>query len=616
MKQSVEFDPLNPSSKNPVGAVKTDAPTRFVLRFSRPQNPDDVFLCLTKDGEQEVRYPMAYLSVDPEGVFAYGLDLAVTSRGLYFYYFVIDTPGESFRVAADENLRAMLGKGQQWQLTVYDEPFSPPSWLKGGVIYQIMPDRFNIGGERLKTKSGAVYRDDWGGTPRYMPDKNGKILNNDFFGGNIPGITKKLGYLKSLGVTCIYLNPIFEAASNHKYDTGNYRRVDSDFGTLDDFKTLIKRAAKKGIRVILDGVFSHTGDDSLYFNKYGNYDSVGAYQSPDSPYYEWYNFRDWQKRDYACWWNVDVLPNTVEENKYYDEFINGEDGIIRYWTDLGIGGWRLDVVDELPDKFLDRMVRSAKKSDPETLIVGEVWEDASNKISYSSRRRYLQGGQLDSVMNYPFKEELLRFIKTGDNTGLYRTVRVLKNNYPRAVLNNLMNIIGTHDTVRVLTALGDDGAAPDRDGRAGARLNNRDGAVTLLRAASVLQFTLPGVPCVYYGDEVGLEGFEDPFNRRCFPWDNKLAPLLRHYKKLGKIRENNRAVFADGEIYPLDLGRGVAAYGRGEGDDKLTVIVNNSGGPLSFGDGAAALTDLVTDKPFNGVVPDKTAVILKAAAAR
>ncbi len=615
-KKTVLYFPNREEYKKPLGAVKVGEPVRLNLMFSRPSNPAEVFLVLTKDGEQDVYYPMSYVTTNINGMMEYTVTFTVTTRGLYFYRYIINTEEHQYRIAGDEDLNALLGKGTDWQLTVYDEDYKEPEWLEGGMMYQIFVDRFNIGGERRKTKSDVVYRDDWGGVPEYRPDANGKILNNDFFGGNIKGITKKLAYLKSLGVTCIYLNPIFEAHSNHKYDTGNYRKVDPDFGTADDLKELIKKADKKGMKVLLDGVFSHTGDDSIYFNKYGKYDSVGAYQSKDSAYAGWYTFAEFPDK-YNSWWGIDILPEVNEQNPAYDEYINGEDGIIRYWTEMGIGGWRFDVADELPDKFLDRAVHAAKSVNPDALMLGEVWEDASNKIAYSTRRRYLQGGQLDSVTNYPFKSDILNFCLSGDGAKLNNTVNFILNNYPKRVVDNLMNLLDTHDTARLLTVLGDSGDTSTREKRANAKLTNLDEAVKRLKIAVTLQYMLPGVPCVYYGDEAGLEGFEDPFNRRCMPWDGKNKEIFRFYKKMGAIRTSEKNILAKGEYRRLLAGDGVYAFTRDNGVEKLYVIANNSGKPLEFMPKdvrRASLTNLMTLKEYDGVVQSDTAVILKRTA--
>ncbi len=612
MNEQVKFFPDSEEFKTPLGAVKAGEPVGLTLKFNRPSNPSEVFLVLTKDGESDVYYPMSFVSVDHEYTMEYNVSVTVTTRGLYFYHFIINTEDKQYRIGCGDDLNALLGKGHDWQLSVYEEIYKAPEFLKGGLIYQIMPDRFYDGGARLKTKDYARYREDWYGLPEYRPDSEGKIRNEDFFGGNLRGIIKKLGYLKGLGVTCIYLNPIFEAHSNHKYDTANYRKVDSDFGTADDLKELIKKADKKGIKIMLDGVFSHTGDDSIYFNKYGRYDSLGAYKSVHSPYYKWYSFKDYPD-SYDCWWNIDILPQVRECEPSYLEYMCGEDGIIRYWTEMGIGGWRLDVADELPDCFIDRAVHAAKAVNPDCLVLGEVWEDASNKISYSQRRRYLFGGQLDSVTNYPFKEDILNFVRSADAKKLADTVNVIINNYPQFVVNNLMNLLDTHDTARIISVLGDSGDTSTRDKRANAEISDGEHALKLVKLAATLQYTLPGVPCLYYGDEAGLEGFEDPFNRRCYPWKRENKNYLRMYKKLGAMRTREKGVFADGKYVPVAAADGVFAFSRKNEHGEITVIVNRGDKPYATGI-KEGYTELVSLKPFGGIVAPFDAVIIKKTA--
>ncbi len=609
MDKQVKFYPLSEQCKKPFGAIKANDELNLTLQFSRPSAPAEVLLSITKDGEKEVLYPFEYVTTHVDGMMEYKVSLKVTTAGLYFYHFVINTDYEQYQIRADRDLHAILNRGEEWQLTVYEQLYETPSWLKGGVIYQIMPDRFFDGGARKKTKTNVVYRDDWGAVPNYLPDENGKILNNDFFGGNLRGIIKKLAYLKSLGVTCIYLNPIFEAYSNHKYDTGHYRKVDPDFGTLDDLKELIKKADKKGIKILLDGVFSHTGDDSIYFNKYGTYDSVGAYQSTSSAYSDWYSFKKFPD-EYDSWWNIDILPETREDSASFTEYICGDDGIIKYWTELGLGGWRLDVADELPDAFLDRLVKSVKSVNPQALVLGEVWEDASNKISYSRRRKYFLGSQLDSVTNYPFKEDILNFVRSGDAERLAHTVNVLLNNYPKHILDNLMNMLDTHDTARLISVLGDSGDTSTREARANATVKNLDETIKQVKVASLLQFTLMGVPCIYYGDEAGLQGFEDPFNRRCIDWNNRNKVLTRWYKLLGAMRARDRDIFADGE-YKLNVcSDGIYSFDRIKGDEVIKVIANCSGKPytVSLDD---EYTNVITLKPFDGKVANLEAVAIK-----
>lgn len=609
MSKTVTFFPNCKKHKTPIGAAKVDEPINLILKFTRPQNPSEVYLVLTKDGEDTVKYAMKLVK-DDEGEFVYSITVKVTSSGLYFYHFEIQNEEQSYRVGSDTDLSALLGKGQEWQLTVTQDEYAP-TFLDGGVIYEIMPDRFFIGGERNKTKPYADYRDDWGGVPEFRADENGKVKNVDFFGGNLKGITKKLTYLKNLGVTCIYLTPIFEAHSNHKYDTGNYMRVDSDFGTIDDLKDLIKKADKRGIKIILEGVFSHTGDDSIYFNKYGNYDGTGAYNSVKSPYYGWYKFKNWPN-EYDCRYNIDIMPDTDDSNAAFDEFVSGAEGVIRYWTRLGLGGWKLDVCEKLSDEFIAHCAYAAKRENAEAVMYGEVFMDASNMIVDNKRRCFVTDGKIDSVTNYPFKEDILNFVRCGDSNRLNSTVGYVLNNYPKRAVDSLMNILGNHDTARVMTVLGDNGTISSKEDKATATVKNRDEAVKLVKLASALQYTLPGVPCVYYGDEIGMEGFQDPFNRKCYTWGEGDKDLLRWYKKLGAVRANERKVFAHGHYCSVDTDHGVMFFKRKEGDEIVYVVVNNSGSEYVPELPKGEYTDLITYKPFKGKVADKDVAIIKA----
>jgi len=497
----------------------------------------------------------------------YKCELNINEPGLYWYCFLID--------AADGSTAAVPEHaGGSFQITAFSPAAANPGWIHGGVIYHIFVDRFRRGGE-LRLRPGAVYRDDWGGCPYYLPDEKNIVHNNDFFGGNLYGIIEKLPYLEEMGVTCIYLSPVFEAASNHKYDTGDFMKIDGAFGGDEAFEKLCSTAGARGIKVILDGVFNHVGIDSRYFNKYGHYDSVGAGQGRDSPYYDWFTFRE--DGTYDAWWGIELLPAINEHNPAYRDFICGEDGVIAHWTRKGVSGWRLDVVDELPDVFLDPLCAAMKRENCESLIVGEVWEDASNKIAYSTRRRYFQGGQLDSVTNYPLKDAMIACVKDKDVSRLADTVAMLCRNYPGNVLNSLMNILGTHDTMRILTVLSGADFPHDKRDMEHFRLTDAQFSVAKkqLKLASTLQFTLPGVPCVYYGDEAGMQGGADPFNRRCYPWGNEDSELIAWYMALSRMRKEH-SCFKDGKYELIEARAGLFAFTRGKGNGRILVAVNVS----------------------------------------
>lgn len=572
--------------KSIFGAVKTDQTVTFRIILPRDFCCHAAKLVIKKAEADEYGYiNMQWDCMEGVGEEWWKVDFIAEKAALYKYHFEYDTSWGTSRIYhAGNGLAAIKGDGEDWQLTIYDKDFHTPEWLRGGIIYQIFPDRFaSSGTKKQNVPSDRVLRTDRDGDPYWIPTAEGKVLNNDYFGGDLNGIEQKLGYLKSLGVTCIYLNPIFEAQSNHRYDTADYEKIDSMLGTEKDFKSLCESAKKLGIRIMLDGVFSHTGDDSRYFNRYSRYDSLGAYQSKESPYYGWYKFNKWPD-DYESWWGIEILPEVNEDNSDFIEYITGKNGIARKWLKLGASGWRLDVADELPDEFLDEFRKAVKKEKADGLVLGEVWEDASNKSSYGKLRRYLLGKQLDSVMNYPFAGAVIDFIRDANAELFASRVMSIVENYPKEVLDVLMNHLSTHDTMRAITALaGESCAYRDRKWQSTHSLDEREYhyGMKLLMAASAMQFALPGVPTIYYGDEAGMQGYKDPFNRRCYPWDKENGELVEWYKKLGKIRNENR-VFKDGRFEILSAVAGCVAFSRKNDDEAILVISNSNPHPITY----------------------------------
>lgn len=572
--------------KSIFGAVKTDQTVTFRIILPRDFCCHAAKLVIKKAEADEYGYiNMQWDCMEGVGEEWWKVDFTAEKAALYKYHFEYDTSWGSSRIYhAGNGLAAIKGDGEDWQLTVYDKDFHTPEWLRGGIIYQIFPDRFaSSGTKKQNVPSDRILRTDRDGDPYWIPTAEGKVLNNDYFGGDLNGIEQKLGYLKSLGVTCIYLNPIFEAQSNHRYDTANYEKIDSMLGTEKDFKSLCESAKKLGIRIMLDGVFSHTGDDSRYFNRYSRYDSLGAYQSKESPYYGWYKFNKWPD-DYESWWGIEILPEVNEDNSDFIEYITGKNGIARKWLKLGASGWRLDVADELPDEFLDEFRKAVKEEKADGLVLGEVWEDASNKSSYGKLRRYLLGKQLDSVMNYPFAGAVIDFIRDANAELFASRVMSIVENYPKEVLDVLMNHLSTHDTMRAITALaGENCAYRDRKWQSTHSLDEREYhyGMKLLMAASAMQFALPGVPTIYYGDEAGMQGYKDPFNRRCYPWGKENGELVEWYKKLGKIRNEN-SVFKDGRFEILSAVAGCVAFSRKNDDEAILVISNSNPHPITY----------------------------------
>lgn len=557
---NVYYNPLNKACKSITGGIKRNENLIFNV-FGDGDEP--CLFVYYKDGGEAQYLHMKKCEN------CWTLQMSFSEPGLYFYYFII---GGS---------KAGLGKLRNiefsdhiacYQLLVYAEEFATPDWFKGGIMYQIFPDRFNKGKD-IAIEKGKWLHKKWDEMPEYRMNEQGKVVNNDFFGGNFDGIVAKLDYLKDLGVSVVYLNPIFKAFSNHRYDTGDYMQIDPLLGDDADFIRFIDECGSRGIKVILDGVFNHTGDDSRYFNKYGHYDDLGAYQSQESKYYAWYNFKHFPDK-YESWWGIDVLPSVNESCESYAEFITGKEGVISNWMRLGVSGFRLDVADELPDEFIEKIRSAARRITPDALIIGEVWEDASNKIAYSKRRRYLQGTELDSVMNYPLKDAIIKFIKAEDTDALRETVAMLMDNYPKCVLDSLMNVLGTHDTTRILTVLGGIPAYnKDEMNRIVMPAEIKEKAKVQLKIAAVLQFTLFGVPCIYYGDEIGMEGYGDPFCRHTFDWDKIDEDLLSFYTVLGKMRRS-LSVFKESEYREIFADEKCIVFERANEKDQVVVAVN------------------------------------------
>jgi len=583
--------------RSPFGAVPCQMVIRLRLAVETPKPVVECRLRLWEEkAAREVLLPMEPAEERRAGELirqVFVVDYQVPREpGLVWYYFRLNT-GDTWLYYGN-NRAGLGGPGElyhheppSYQITVY-VPNQVPSWYKQGVMYQIFVDRFyreeqyflEEGMNRIARQKG-LWHPNWYDTPFYIRDAAGRVTRWTFFGGNLPGIKAKLDYLRELGVTILYLNPIFEAASNHKYDTGDYLTIDPLYGNERLLEELVREAAQRGIRIILDGVFSHTGADSIYFNKYGSYPGAGAYQSPDSPYYRWYIFKEYP-HDYESWWGIDVLPNVNEMEPSYREFIyGGENSVIRHWMRKGVKGWRLDVADELPDEFIKELRQAVLAMDPEGVLIGEVWEDASNKISYGQRREYLYGEELDSTMNYPLRRIWLDFLLGQEDASLcHRRVMSLYENYPREYFYGAMNLIGSHDRMRILTLLGEapaeESMAEEERERYRLPPEKRELAVSRLKLLSLMQMTFPGVPCIYYGDEAGMEGYSDPFNRGTYPWGREDQELLDWYKRVVKLRREYQ-VLTEGAFQSFYQGEDVYGFRRTSWEEEIIVLVNRNG---------------------------------------
>ena len=499
-----------------------------------------------------------------------------------------------------------------FQLSVCDFKYSQPTDKLGGIIYHIFVDRFFKCGD-VPERDDAVNIDDWFAEIPEYPEYPGAFLkNNYFYGGTLYGVTKKLKYLASLGVNTIYLSPIFEAYSNHKYDTADYSKVDEMFGGEKAFKELIKQARRLGIGIILDGVFNHTGSESVYFNKNGKYDSVGAYNSTSSPYYNWYRFQSHPNK-YTCWWGIDILPRIHPEEKECADFFVGKGGIIEKYAAMGIDGFRLDVADELSDEFIADIKACLNSKNPSSILYGEVWEDASNKIAYDTRKRYYLGTELDGVMNYPLRTGIIDYVRSKDTSSLGYYFNEVMPNMPKRVRDLAMNLLGTHDTERILTVLG----GVTSHGKSNSDLlvarmseEERKVAKRRLKCAYTAIATLPGMPTIFYGDEAGLEGYSDPFNRRTFPWGREDQELLEHYKKLGKIRKDNRA-YAEGEFKLLHFDKSLLIFERIEEKDRFITVINNADHEITLTFDCKATDMLTNTVEIKFIIEPESAAIFK-----
>ncbi len=576
----IKFDCFESEYKSPVGAIRCGGKVSFRVEVDDGGQIAYIVLVMRSDSKT-----LRFLLRREEGGVFCG-DIELSESGFYHYRFeLVRHDGGMYFAGTTDGHTAVIGDWlPEWRVFAYEGDFETPDGFEGGVMYQIFPDRFyraDDGGALPQTKNERIVHENWYDTPYTAADRR-DYRCNDYFCGNLRGIEQKLPYLHTLGVSHIYLNPIFESSENHRYSTADYMNIDPYLGNDSDFSSLCRAAADYNIKIILDGVFSHTGCDSIYFNRYGSYPSLGAYQSRKSPYFNWYRFYDYPD-GYDCWWGFKTLPNVNEENADYAEFITGKDGVLRHWMRLGASGWRLDVADELPDGFLEKVRDAVKAENSEAVIIGEVWENAVTKSSYGAQRNFLRGGQCDTVMNYPFMNAVTDFMLKGDAQAFYMSVMEIVNDYPAPALRCVMNMLSTHDTERILTRL--------------------DGNELLFMSAAVLQYTLPGIPCVFYGDEAGLCGGRDPLCRGTYPWGKENGKLLNFHKKLGIIRKKYARDLSD-NIKFNRRSDGVIAFSRGG----LTVIANMSENTLDMPEDCRPLISSAGD---GSCIPPRCAVIYR-----
>ncbi len=509
--------------------------------------------------------------------------LNAEKRGVYFYgfHFVVFENGRDIDLFYGNNEECIGGvgsckegtEGNFYTVTVYKKGLKVPDWFKRSVIYQIFPDRFCKGKDALAAqKPNTFMYGTWDDLPMYIKNAENDVVRWDFQGGNLSGVSEKIGYIEALGANVIYLNPVFKAASNHRYDTEDYMHIDGLLGGDSAMDLLLFICSKENVKIILDGVFSHTGSDSIYFDKLGKYGG-GAYKNKNSVYRDWYRFSEESDDKYDCWWGVDVLPNVNELAPGYLDFIaRNDDSVVKHWLRKGVSGFRLDVADELPDKFIKELANACKEVSAETgtdpVLLGEVWEDASTKVSYGKLRSYFTERELSTVTNYPFRKILLSFFAgqaDGDKTAC--RFLSLKENYPPENYYALANMTGSHDVKRLMTVMLESAGG------------NRALAKRYLRTYAAVMFTFPGVPLIYYGDETCLEGGEDPDNRRTYPWGKEDKATIAVFEKLAALRKKNPCLVS-GDIEFIGVSReDVLAYRRKLEDEVFAVIVTRDREP-------------------------------------
>ena len=573
------------------------------------------FTSKTQDGPKTLYYSAGWDSKDGEGA-------------------IYDTPP---RVGADEDKYPYA-----YQITVFDKDFKTPDYMKGSMIYQIFPDRFardrNFDFDKMvrtDPRTERVYHEDWNEDVDIYGKPETGYLACDFYGGSLDGINEKLEYIKSLGIDILYLNPIFKARSSHRYDTADYLSVDPILGGTEAFLRLKERADGLGIKIILDGVFSHTGADSLYFNKFGRFEGIGAFQSyesgEESRYRSWYNF--YRNEDgnicYDSWWGFPDLPNVNENDLSYRNFIFGKDGVVDTWLSRGAGGIRLDVSDELPDSFIRQMRRTIKsKTNGEGMLVGEVWEDASNKCSYGSYRDFMLGNTHDSVMGYTFRHILLDFLSGYISADIMDSrLEGFRERYPSEAYYCIMNLVSSHDVPRIMTMLSKPEDTDDREIQREFKVESKDyqRCAMLSQMAYAFQIAYIGASCVYYGDEVLMQGYKDPFNRRTYPWNrltDRQREALTYVRRLSNLRVNNtclrtgyyKTLYANDDVMVFEryLKEGRDFFGKeGKGARKIVFALNRSSEPqfISIEDSVmdTRVTRLNSDHP---VIPITENIIL------
>lgn len=579
---STLYDSLNNFYKSPIGPIKKNESIFLRIRLDKSYNSENVQVIFYEYCAYWKLCSFDMLLEKSDELYDYyTVEISNFEVNIYEYYFSFFTNGcKKFLKRENDSWKAFVKDDLlacNWQLTVYEPTKTHPN-MNSGIMYQIFPDRFFNSGKVSNLPKDRVYRN-WGELPFYTDDK----ICSDFFGGDLQGIIEKLSYLKSLNVSVIYLTPIWESQSNHRYDTGCYDIVDPVLGNIDDFKELLNAAHDLGMIVILDAVLNHTGSDSLYFNKYNRYPTKGAYNSyGNSSFSDWYFF--YTSRDcYESWWGFDTLPKLNQHSSSLIEYFFAENGIFDRWFSYGIDGVRLDVADELDNSTLKEIYNVSKRNKDNVIILGEVWNNASNKVNYNKRMEYFLGHELTSVMNYPVSNAILAYIRYGGfwaNDLMNNLISVFKEDYPKEIAYSLMNLLSSHDSVRAITKLS--GKEVDNHDKEWQNRNDvlspqeyRLGRFRLMLSYVIL-FFIPGIPSIFYGDEVGLYGQKDPFCRKCFPWNRIDKKLLHFFKRLGKIRHSLSEFLGTAEFDIVNIDNDLFVFTRHTDCRYLYIFINRS----------------------------------------
>ena len=509
--------------------------------------------------------------------------VTLENSAMYQYYFSFEANGR-FQYYKKKNITGdtSLTKEEYWKMSV---GFDVPEWAKGATMYHIFVDRYRKGKDMKKEPMPRrILHENWYEPPVLGPDENG-LWNIDFYGGDLKGIEETLKYIKKLGVDILYLSPIVRSQSNHRYDTADYENVDPYVGTNEMLKSLCDSAHRMGMKVILDAVFNHTGDDSVYFNRYGTYNTVGACQSAESEYYNFYRRECiWGQHEFSYWWGMPNLPVCDGSSEKWRSFIFSEDGVIDKWFTLGIDGLRLDVADELSDNFIEEIHKAVKRNKPDGFILGEVWKNPMRM-----NRGYISSGKgMHSVMNYLIVDALIRYYKYCDTGKLNNILKEIISEYPEETIQTLMNFTSTHDISRVIEILGCN--AFQQYGEWAWNLQNdslewikshkiskeeyKYGKMVYKSYAVALSF-LPGIFSIFYGDEVGITGIGNLANRAPYPWNHKDKDLLKFFRVLGKIRQREKFL-KNADIRILRIDHEQFVFERYDKNDKILVVASRT----------------------------------------